>query len=153
MNFDNLGIFKVHLIFSATNKLSRLCSMVSNRLDNGSTINHRVGFMPCRTNVVYCVPLSCRRVYVGQTGRCVNIRLREHQSSLQGRPLTHLTMQCAECRCEAKFAATEILFKHRDRTTREFAEAFHINTRASSCIIRPSLAIYAKEGTLLDERR
>ncbi|KAG0426957.1 hypothetical protein HPB47_025983 [Ixodes persulcatus] len=36
-------------------------------------VNHRTHYVTCATGVVYQIPLSCGRVYIGQTGRCINV--------------------------------------------------------------------------------
>lgn len=41
---------------------------------------HRKPYVSCATGLVY-IYLHCGSVYIGQTGRCLNIRLREHASS------------------------------------------------------------------------
>lgn len=155
--------FGVKVVFSARNKLGSLCAMVSNRLDSrgdspprGCLIKHGLQFVRCMTNVVYCIPMSCGRVYVGQTGRCLNVRLREHHSSLKGKPYTHLAQHCSKCgfqpRCQPLFTDTVVVFKHRDRATRELAEAFHIRIKGPDCRSHPSLSILDKEVQLLKER-
>ena len=32
----------------------------------------------CQNNVVYSLKLSCDKIYIGQSGRCVNTRIDEH---------------------------------------------------------------------------
>lgn len=36
----------------------------------------------CMMGVVYMLPLTCGHVYIGQTGCCINTRLKEHKQSL-----------------------------------------------------------------------
>lgn len=43
------------------------------------------------------IPLSCGRCYVGQTGRCLNDRLREHKFSLTSTVGGHLSAHCKTC--------------------------------------------------------
>ena len=93
--------------------------------------------------------MSCGRTYVGQSGRCVNVRLREHHSSLKCRPSSHLSLHCAECKCTPRFDDTTIIFQNGDQTVREVAEAFFIARLKDSCISRPSLSLLDKEIDLL----
>lgn len=37
---------------------------------------HKNKFIECATSVVYCIPLTCGKNYIGQTGKCVNDSLR-----------------------------------------------------------------------------
>jgi len=37
---------------------------------------------------VYKIPCSCRKIYIGETGRTVNIRMKEHQRNVG---LKHIT--------------------------------------------------------------
>lgn len=120
--------------------------MVSNRLDSrvsvsshGCLIKDRLQFAQRKTDVVYGLSMSCGRVYVGQTGRCLNVSKGAHH--------------CAGCGCEPCFTDTQALSKHRDRATRERAKAFHIRIRGSQCIIHPSRGILDKEVLLLKEKK
>ncbi|KAG0411314.1 hypothetical protein HPB47_011561, partial [Ixodes persulcatus] len=61
--------FDVPVVFSAPRKLSRLCTSV-NRVGPprvACDVNHRTHYVTCATGVVYQIPLSCGRVYIGST--------------------------------------------------------------------------------------
>ncbi|XP_042144713.1 uncharacterized protein LOC121834877, partial [Ixodes scapularis] len=80
--------YNVNVVFSARHKLSSVCSAVNKRARNndpkshsGCSIKHGMQFVACIEGVVYKIPFSCGRAYIRQTGRCLNIRLREHHSS------------------------------------------------------------------------
>lgn len=49
-------------------------------------IRCRNQFVHSRGDVVYNIPLSCSKVYVGQGGQCVNTRLREHNYAWSEQP-------------------------------------------------------------------
>lgn len=51
----------------------------------------------CSVDVVYEIPLSCGRVYIGQTGRCTNDRIAEHE--LPQKLEAHLPVQTGSCKC------------------------------------------------------
>ncbi|CAN7981596.1 unnamed protein product, partial [Ixodes pacificus] len=84
--------FDVPVVFSAPSKLSRLCAAVNRVGSSGPRceVSHRTRYVTCATGVVYLIPLSCGRVYIGQTERCVNVRAREHSLSLRSSPSGHL---------------------------------------------------------------
>ncbi|CAN8001935.1 unnamed protein product [Ixodes hexagonus] len=98
------SIYGVNVVFSARKKLRRLCSAVNLRKDkeensdrNRCQVKHVKRFVTCVKGAVYLIPFSCGRSYIGQTGRCLNIRLREHHSSLKGTAYSHLAMHCRDC--------------------------------------------------------
>lgn len=79
--------YGVDVLFSAKHKIGRICPIVDKVLKDETVrgkcgVNHRNKYVACVKQVVYLIPLSCGREYVGQTKRCVNVRLREHELSL-----------------------------------------------------------------------
>ena len=145
------------MVFSARKKLRRLCSAVNQRKDkeensdrNRCQVKHVKRFVTCVKGAVYLIPFSCGRSYIGQTGRCLNIRLREHHSSLKGTAYSHLAMHCRDCGCEPCFTDTTVLFQHIDQTSREIVEAYHITKNRSSCVSQPSLTLTNSEMHFLD---
>ena len=36
-----------------------------------------------RLGVVYCIPCNCGRTYIGETGRCLSVRISEHKRAVQ----------------------------------------------------------------------
>ena len=80
---------------------------------------------------------------MGQTGRCVNERLKEHRHNcgLLQAP-GHLATHCSRCTCYPVFEETDILHTSSKRTKREVVEAFTIRTAAEGeCISAPSIAL------------
>ncbi|XP_042149365.1 uncharacterized protein LOC121837684, partial [Ixodes scapularis] len=149
-NLKNVG--KRHgipVVFSAPEKMSQICPRVHAKAEgiarNKCSKKHARPFVPCATGVVYSIPLSCGSTYVGQTGRCLNERLREHRYSLGATVGGHLSVHCKECLCEPSFSATTILGRHRDKVAREVLEAFHIQRRGKKCISAASVALSGKE--------
>lgn len=106
--------------------------------------------MACVKDVIYSVPLSCSRVYIGQTGRCVNQRLREHKYNVTKVISGHLAIHCQRCGCFPMFDKTSILNKARDRLTREIIEAYEIDKMNDTCVSMPSLSLTDKEKRYLD---
>lgn len=48
--------------------------------------------VPCCVGIVYSIPFSYSKLYVGQSGRCVNDRLREQNASLKSTPSGNLAV-------------------------------------------------------------
>lgn len=79
------GRVGIRVLCSIPNHLASLCRLV-NRDETVSFCcdkKHRNHFIECVKNVVYDIPLSCGKSYVGQTGRCINYKMREHAKSLK----------------------------------------------------------------------
>lgn len=51
---------------------------------------HCVFSLSCTEGCVYCIPFSRGNKHVSQTGRCINICMKEHQASLSSRDSAHL---------------------------------------------------------------
>ncbi|XP_049271280.1 uncharacterized protein LOC119391559 [Rhipicephalus sanguineus] len=77
----------VKVVFSAPQKLAKVCKMTNpNRKDKKTcTKNHKTKYVKCNEGLVYEIPLTCSRSYVGQTGRCMNDRLREHANNVKNK--------------------------------------------------------------------
>lgn len=152
------GRFGVNVVFSAPNKMGKICSRIERRLaqsvsgvkKKNCSVKHRSPFVECKTGVVYQIPFSCGHVYVGQTGRCINIRLSEHRNSLKNNPYSHVTKHCSEHGCFPLFRDTTILSVHGNQLTREVIEAFNIRKRGDTCISEPSITLHDKEFLFLD---
>lgn len=143
----------VPVVFSAPKKLKMLCKMTNKTRDakqTGCGIKHTSKFVACCSGVVYRIPLSCKKAYIGQTGRCVNERLREHKNMCkQVSAPGHLAAHCARHGCSAKFESTTILFESSETITREIWEAYAIR-KEKDCISSPSIALSTTEMALLD---
>lgn len=140
--------FQVDVVFSALCKLSRVCALTSERIahKDGCNTKHYNQFVPCSTGVVYHIPLSCGKVYIGQTGRCLNDRLREHGAFLNSASGAHLALHCKECGCKPNFGATEIKGRNKDKLTREISEAAQISYSGSDkCVSAPSISLLDRE--------
>ena len=143
--------YGVRVVMSAPNKLSSICSRVHK---SSSGLRKTCSFCPekrknryvqCKSCVVYKLPLSCGGVYIGQTGRCINVRLREHLTSLTAAGGLHLPAHCRECGCQPMADKATCLFGHRDKCTREVMEAFFIEREGERCVSKPSVALGEKE--------
>lgn len=88
---------------------------------------------------MYEVPLSCKHVYIGQTGRCYNERAREHDWAVNNNAEGHLVGHCKCCN-DTKFLACSS-----DKLEREILEAFYIARAGGTCISSLSVVLADKE--------
>lgn len=141
----------VEVVFSAPNKLAGLCRKVNSDVDNKikCTTKHQNQFVSCVQGVVYSIPLSCGRRYVGQTGRCLNDRLREHRYNVFKVVSGHLGVHCRDCGCIPAFERCQVVFKNKDRVTREIIEARDITRLGPDCVSAPSIVLSDKERQFL----
>lgn len=138
----------VKVVFTAPNKLlalSRLSCPTRARKPI-CTINHRDAFVKCRRSAVYKIPLSCGRHYIGQTGRCLNVRLQEHKNKVRSVATDgQLAAHCKKCvlgnLCHPLYGQTTVLYFHRSGLTREIVEAAEIARSGDQCVSRPSVAL------------
>ncbi|XP_049269018.1 uncharacterized protein LOC125757457 [Rhipicephalus sanguineus] len=114
----NAGRVGVRVVFSAQNKLGAMCRQVNSREHRTPTCTkkHVTSFVECQRNVVYEIPLTCGLVYVGQTGRCLNERLREHKGTLKSGTGSNLALhcikQCASAHCAPELEKTRALKRY-----------------------------------------
>ncbi|XP_075730561.1 uncharacterized protein LOC142772252 [Rhipicephalus microplus] len=91
---------KDQVVFSAPEKLQGMCKKVNAESSGKQVckIKQREKFVNCCWGVVYSTPLTCGCEYIGQSGRCVNERLKEHkyvERAVRG----HLALHCQRCGC------------------------------------------------------
>lgn len=144
----------IRTVFSAPNKIGRVCNVVNNMTPTTKApcgIKHATRFIPYRDNVVYEIPLRCGAVYVGQTGRCLNVRLREHAYVLRVGTESHLVSHCKKCGCiQPLFENTKVLKHYLGAHTRAIFEAYMIAKRGNTCVSQPSVTLLQKERGYLD---
>ena len=70
--------FGVLVVFKYGNKLERLPAKTTIEKGPCGKSGHDE-FVKCESNIVYGIPLSCGKEYIGQSSRCVNNRLYEHR--------------------------------------------------------------------------
>ncbi|MDD9361340.1 MAG: hypothetical protein PV344_00160 [Anaplasma sp.] len=141
----------ITVVCSAPNKAYSMCRKVNQDTNHIKTCNisHRTRYAPCEAGVVYHIPLSCGMCYIGQTGRCINDRTREHAASLKGTTAGHLPAHCRTCECSAEFNSVTIIAKHRNQYAREMLEAMAIEDKEAACVSVPSIKLNAKEKQYL----
>ncbi|XP_077564343.1 uncharacterized protein LOC144179781 [Haemaphysalis longicornis] len=96
------GRANIKVVFSAPDKLTKLCK-ASNPFRKPPlqcAKKHDTKYVKCVGNVVYEIPLSCGKRYIGQTGRCLNDRLREHCANVRNGSSGWLAHHCSMCEWE-----------------------------------------------------
>lgn len=141
--------YDIQVVLSAPDKLKRLCSKINRPQQTHSlcTVDYKHKYVNCDVNVVYEILCSCESVYLGQTGRCVNMWLREHALALQSSPSGHLAIHVRDFACTPVFNQTRVLKRNHNKRAREIYEAKTIMTK---CISAPSVALSQKEQQYLD---
>ena len=147
------GRYGVPLVFSAPFKLARLCPRTSREPKRvGCGKNHAKPYAKCSTGVVYEIPLTCGKSYIGQTGRCLNDRAREHEQKLKKEDvLAHLPAHCKDCACEPRFQGIKILGRSQDQTARELLEAYFIRKKSDDCVSDTSIRLFQSEMSFFDK--
>lgn len=146
--------YGVGVVFSAPQKLGKMCAQVQSRAEGKRTegscgVQHKKKFVPCNKGVVYQLPLSCGKSYMGQSGRCVNTRLGEHRRSLNATTYSRLADHSRACGCYPVLRETTVLSIHAKQTGREIIEAFHIKKLGGDCISQTSISLCDQEFAFL----
>jgi hypothetical protein len=83
------------------NKLSSMCRITNELIENKKVKDkcekHINNVFPCHSNSIYEIALSCGASYIGETGKCPNVRLGEHQSGTA--KYSNFVMHRDECGC------------------------------------------------------
>ncbi|CAN8008485.1 unnamed protein product [Ixodes pacificus] len=150
------GRHGIQVVFSAPNKAYAMCRKVNSEADNNERNTcgtaHRTQYAPCESAVVYNIPLSCGKCYIGQTGRCVNDRTREHAASVRTIAAGgHLPAHCRECQCAPFFSKIAIMARHKKQIAREILESLAIEEKKEDCVSTASIVVHAKEKKYLQE--
>lgn len=150
----------VKVVFSAPTKLQCLCRLTrpASSEKQGCKTKHKNRFVKCADEVVYRLPLTCGKNYVGQSGRCVNERLKEHHYNVKEKRGGFLDAHCRHCTnsgtsasnnvqttCMPIFQECSIVNTSRGQLTREIIEAELIDRLEDKCISKPSIALSCKE--------
>lgn len=108
--FHNLkkvaGQYDVPFAFSSPVKLAQLCPRTTREETSrqGCDKHHDTTYGRCAKGLVYEIPLSCDNSYIGQAGRCINERAREHELNL-------MKMARRICQCTARAAHVNHVLK------------------------------------------
>lgn len=141
----------VRVVFSAPEKLGRLCRLVNEpKKRSACKIRHTKALVDCKVGVVYNIPLACGKRYIGQTGRCINERLLEHRRTVTsisggGHLADHIRRCSYKPACKAFLEETSVLRKFRTQKSREIFEALCIANDKDHCVSTPSIVLRRKE--------
>lgn len=94
------------MVFSAPECLQKPCKQVNSDKTNACSIQYRKEFVTSTHNVVYAIPLWHKKTYVGESGRCINERLKEHQYNVTRVISGHLGIHWRDCGCKAMLKDT-----------------------------------------------
>ena len=83
-----------------------------------------------KSGVVYSIPCSiCNEVYIGQTGRRLETRLKEHKAAVK-LARTEISAVAEHVWLQIDFQSTAILAQENDCKKRCFMESWHIQTQS-----------------------
>ena len=137
--------YDVKVVFSAPCKLGQICPTLTKEKKKSCTKKHVHSYTDCVTHVVYKIPLSCGKEYIGQTGRCFNVRAREHFLNVKNNSGGHLADHCNKCKCTPHFDQATFIKHAKTKTEREIIEAAHIKKSGIKCVSTPSVYLSDKE--------
>lgn len=81
-------------------------------------VSYRTRYVVCAMGVMYLIRLSCGMVYIGQTGKCVNVRARKHSLYLGSSLSGHLSVHCERCICRPDLTDIKILLRYHNKVKR-----------------------------------
>ena len=151
-----LASFSAKIVFSVPFKLSKLTPFIRPFKNYICRIKHRPTFAIdniCRENVVYSLPLTCGKVYIGQTGKCITKRLQQHLYSLKRTDAVpnNLSDHCRNCNngaCAPLEMRACVLGIEKNYRKRLLLETVCI-MNSSFCISSPSLALSQSEAAIV----
>lgn len=132
---------------AAPSKLAKICPMLTKTKAPGCTTKH---YTDCIKDVVYEVPMSCSKVYIGQTGRCYNDRAQEHKWMVKNNAGGHMSEHCKRCKCTPMFEKTRFLRRANDKLECEIIEVFYIKKAGDKCISESSVTLSEREAEFLE---
>lgn len=90
---------------------------------------------------------------IGQTGRCLNNRLREHRESVSAVAAAgDVVEHCRGCTCTAQSHCTRVLRQLRGQSDRKCFKAFCIGLAGDGCVSAASLALSNKQCAYLEKK-
>jgi hypothetical protein len=119
-------------------KLPQKFNKYANQKRNRKThfCNHSKNYMSkCTENVVYLIKLKCGKIYIGETGRCINTRIEEHIGNLKNikskdtdPKYASLSSHAKICKgCQINFQQCRILYSGiKNPTVRKLIEGYEI---------------------------
>lgn len=103
------------VVYSVLSKAYFMCCKVNQEASNKREVcgsARKITYFTREKGVVYSIPLSCGRCYIGQTGHCIIESTKEHAASLNNLSAGgHLPAHCWGCQCTARLHTTNIVGK------------------------------------------
>lgn len=78
-------------------------------------------------------------MYIGETGRCANVGMGEHEKCFCGTSSGHLAVHCVQC------GSVNMEMKIKDKVSREIWEAFLIKKYGDKCVNASSIILLPEE--------
>jgi hypothetical protein len=137
--------YDMRTVFSFPTKMSKLVSGNNRtREECQSAVSTHTNYVSCSTACVYSIPLTCGKEYRGQTMKCINERITQHQTNLKNmKPKNSTLVQHAEkCRCQTLPTQSRVLGgRSQSRLQREIWEAFMIRSGGETVISETSISL------------
>jgi hypothetical protein len=93
--------FNIKVVTSYRNKLGTSMIFRGEQLKSDCLAKHKnLDIFPCSKGVIYKLGLSCGKVYIGESGRCANTRLKEHVNTLNTQAYSNFKLHVQQCKCE-----------------------------------------------------
>jgi hypothetical protein len=143
--------FEVRIVFKYKNKLGGLPARTAHRNGDCPKSGHG-NYVQCTSHSVYAIPMSCNKYYVGQTYRCVNKRLYEHDGGLKGKltQASSIKEHRKTCKgCKPLLKETVMLSRNGDRRAREAVESAYIRDSSSEVISNQTMGISKEEADFI----
>ncbi|XP_064485835.1 uncharacterized protein LOC135398350 [Ornithodoros turicata] len=120
-----------------------------------SGVKHRNRFVECCAGVVYSIPTSCGRQYVGETSRCLNDRIREHRNKVDKKDEegSRLAGHVIYCRCRPQHRQTKVLYRSKDVHVRHVLETKTIMQLKDKCVSAATATLTEKQQHLINSGR
>lgn len=127
------------------NWLSSLCKASYHQAKKaGCRTKHRESLVECANNVVFALPLTCGKKYIGQTGWHMYIRMQEHANNVRKGDTGNLSLPCQNCECMPQFSQRYIVARSAKQLTQATTEAANIAKLGDRCVSAPSTDLTKK---------
>jgi hypothetical protein len=143
-----------NVVFFFPDKLQKLAAISNREFEECPKAKSKhIPFVKCIKNCVYSIPLTCGKQYIGQTKRCLNIRLTEHNKAKEDQTneeYGNIKNHSSQCGCEPQFNGAQPIKKNiHDHYERLVWEAYKISEMQNNAVSAPSIALTPAEMNVL----
>ena len=145
------------MLFNLPFKLENLPTKVNKEIVPCKMLKTHLELVPCEKNCVYDVELRCDEHYIGQTSKCINVRLTQHSSdfkklkSTDGKRFVEHLRSCIGCKNhDVNLMGSKVIFRHNNKIARELVEAFSIKM-IPGAFSDYSITLFDEEHTLFEK--